>query len=108
MEINQQQQHRLEINQQQQHRLEINQQQQHRLEINQQHQQIMIIAVHSDSVLRCAQTGIRNERSVLGAIRELKKRNTDFRSFYSKPERRFFQTLKDKFREKWRSLFLFS
>ena len=45
-----------------------------KLTINMQlHQQMMSIAVHSDSVLRCAQTGIRNERSVLGAKRELKK-----------------------------------
>jgi len=32
------------------------------------------IAVHSDSVLRCAQTGIRNERSVLEAKRKEKKK----------------------------------
>ncbi|MCL2863310.1 MAG: hypothetical protein FWE54_04390 [Methanimicrococcus sp.] len=78
------------------------------MEINQQQQQqIMIIAVHSDSVLRCAQTGIRNERSVYGIKRE-EKNETPIHSFYSKPERRFFKTLKDKFKEKGRSLFLFS
>ena len=36
---------------------------------------MMSIAVHSDSVLRCAQTGIRNERSVLGIKREEKMKH---------------------------------
>jgi len=61
-------QYRLTINRQL-HRTINRQQHQH------QHQQIMIIAVHSDSVLRCAQTGIRNERSVLGAKREEKMKH---------------------------------